>query len=152
MLYGALLLNVCFPVPTATIIGGPDIYVNYGSTINLTCTIRHSPEPPAYIFWYYSRQESNSSSGYPSTKGPVRVIYTRFYYSVCLENSRLFSLLLRDMCTFDRVLIMVAMCIAGGELRLWTGGRQYHHRQRWRHHKQTIDHQRFKVGRRSLLL
>ncbi|XP_073993882.1 protein amalgam-like isoform X2 [Rhodnius prolixus] len=67
-------INLNIVVPTATIIGGPDIYVNYGSTINLTCTIRHSPEPPAYIFWYYSRQESNSSSGYPSTKGPVRVV------------------------------------------------------------------------------
>lgn len=24
-----------------------------GSTINLTCTIKYSPEPPAYIFWYH---------------------------------------------------------------------------------------------------
>ena len=40
-------------VPTATILGGPDLHVDKGSTINLTCTIKYSPEPPAYIFWYH---------------------------------------------------------------------------------------------------
>lgn len=63
--------NRCFvvSVPTATILGGPDIYVNYGSTINLTCTIRHSPEPPAYIFWYYGKDDDNNTS----TKAPLQV-------------------------------------------------------------------------------
>lgn len=40
-------------VPTAAILGGPDLHVDKGSTINLTCTIKYSPEPPAYIFWYH---------------------------------------------------------------------------------------------------
>jgi hypothetical protein len=42
-----------FTVPTATILGGPDLHVDKGSTINLTCTIKYSPEPTAYIFWYH---------------------------------------------------------------------------------------------------
>jgi hypothetical protein len=42
-----------FAVPTATILGGPDLHVDKGSTINLTCSIRFSPEPPVYIFWYH---------------------------------------------------------------------------------------------------
>nr|XP_014285706.1 uncharacterized protein LOC106686744 [Halyomorpha halys] len=68
-------MNMDSQVPTATIIGGPDIYVNYGSTINLTCTITHSTEPPpAYIFWYYSKEDDNTSTNSPSTKGPVRVV------------------------------------------------------------------------------
>ncbi|BES91181.1 Immunoglobulin V-set domain [Nesidiocoris tenuis] len=67
-------INLNIVVPTASIVGGPDIYVNYGSTINLTCTIRHSPEPPAYIFWYYSKEDDNTSTHSPSTKGPVRVV------------------------------------------------------------------------------
>jgi hypothetical protein len=45
-------------VPTATILGGPDIHVDKGSTINLTCTIKYSPEPPAYIFWYHHDEVS----------------------------------------------------------------------------------------------
>lgn len=39
--------------PTALILGGPDLHVDKGSTINLTCTVHFSPEPPAYIFWYH---------------------------------------------------------------------------------------------------
>lgn len=42
-----------FAVPSASISGGPDIHVNEGSTINLTCVVKFSPEPPAYIFWYH---------------------------------------------------------------------------------------------------
>ena len=34
--------------------GSPDVHVNRGSTINLTCVISHTPEPPAYIFWYFN--------------------------------------------------------------------------------------------------
>ncbi|KAJ8975335.1 hypothetical protein NQ317_019601 [Molorchus minor] len=33
----------CPPVPTAQILGGPDLHVDKGSTINLTCSIRFSP-------------------------------------------------------------------------------------------------------------
>ncbi|XP_050725853.1 zwei Ig domain protein zig-8-like [Eriocheir sinensis] len=40
--------------PQAEIIGAPDIHVDMGSAINLTCVISHSPEPPAYIFWYHN--------------------------------------------------------------------------------------------------
>ncbi|XP_063928934.1 protein sidekick-like isoform X1 [Zophobas morio] len=57
-------------VPTAQILGGPDLHVDKGSTINLTCSIRFSPEPPAYIFWYH-REEVIS---YDSTRGGVSVI------------------------------------------------------------------------------
>lgn len=44
--------------PAATILGGPDLYVDKGSTINLTCTIRFGPEPPGYIFWYHENKVS----------------------------------------------------------------------------------------------
>lgn len=48
----------CFSEPAATILGGPDLYVDKGSTINLTCTIRFGPEPPGYIFWYHENKVS----------------------------------------------------------------------------------------------
>lgn len=47
--------------PAATILGGPDLYVDKGSTINLTCTIRFGPEPPGYIFWYHENKVSTFS-------------------------------------------------------------------------------------------
>nr|CAD7404280.1 unnamed protein product [Timema poppensis] len=49
-------------VPTATILGGPELHVDMGSTINLTCTIKYSPEPPAYIFWYHHDEVRNNLS------------------------------------------------------------------------------------------
>lgn len=49
-----------FAAPTATILGGPDFYVQKGSTINLTCTIRLAPdESPAFIFWYHEDEVKN---------------------------------------------------------------------------------------------
>ncbi|XP_047000692.1 zwei Ig domain protein zig-8-like [Schistocerca americana] len=64
----AVTLNIV--VPTATILGGPDLYVNKGSTINLTCTIRYSPEPPAFIFWYHHDEVIS----YDSERGGVSVV------------------------------------------------------------------------------
>ena len=46
-------------VPTAAIHGAPDLHFDKGSTINLTCTIKFSPEPPAYIFWYHLDEVNN---------------------------------------------------------------------------------------------
>lgn len=34
-------------------------FIIIGSTINLTCTIKYSPEPPAYIFWYHHDEVIN---------------------------------------------------------------------------------------------
>ncbi|XP_066255266.1 zwei Ig domain protein zig-8-like isoform X1 [Euwallacea similis] len=58
------------PVPTAEILGGPDLHVDKGSTINLTCSIKFSPEPPAYIFWYHEEEVIS----YDSSRGGVSVI------------------------------------------------------------------------------
>ncbi|XP_069986176.1 zwei Ig domain protein zig-8 [Penaeus vannamei] len=59
--------------PLAEIIGAPDMHVDKGSTINLTCVIAHSPEPPAYIFWYHNGKVVN----YESPRGGVTVTIER---------------------------------------------------------------------------
>ena len=52
--YFVTLLIVClfFSVPHVRIQGAPDLHVDQGSVINLTCIISYSPEPPVYVFWY----------------------------------------------------------------------------------------------------
>lgn len=47
-----------FAEPSTEIIGAPDLYIESGSTINLTCVILNSPEPPAYIFWNHNNAVS----------------------------------------------------------------------------------------------
>ncbi|CAD7092681.1 unnamed protein product [Hermetia illucens] len=56
--------------PTTEIIGAPDLYIEAGSTINLTCVILNSPEPPAYIFWNHN----NAIINYDSPRGGVSVV------------------------------------------------------------------------------
>lgn len=47
-------------VPYTRISGsGNDIIVSAGSTINLTCIISQSPNPPSYVFWYHNDRMIN---------------------------------------------------------------------------------------------
>uniref|UniRef100_A0A8D8Z450 Kin of IRRE-like protein 1 n=1 Tax=Cacopsylla melanoneura TaxID=428564 RepID=A0A8D8Z450_9HEMI len=56
--------------PVTEIIGGPEILVEHGSTINLTCVIRYCPEPPAYIMWSHDQ----AIISYDSERGGVNVM------------------------------------------------------------------------------
>ncbi|XP_047003926.1 zwei Ig domain protein zig-8-like [Schistocerca americana] len=56
--------------PTTEIVGGPDLYIDRGSTINLTCIVLYSPEPPAYIYWSHN----DNIISYDSPRGGVSVI------------------------------------------------------------------------------
>ena len=52
-----VILNVIaenISVPHVRIQGSPDLHIDRGSMINLTCVISYSPQPPAYIFWYHN--------------------------------------------------------------------------------------------------
>ena len=78
-------------VPHVRIQGAPDIHVNQGSAINLTCIISYSPEPPAFVFWYRGNKESTVDIGYSVTGYSVisaivsvlrwdRFLYTNNYW------------------------------------------------------------------------
>ncbi|KAG5683020.1 hypothetical protein PVAND_012330 [Polypedilum vanderplanki] len=56
--------------PLTSIIGGPDVYVHSGSTINLTCIVKNSPESPFAMFWTHNNIEIN----FDSERGGVSVI------------------------------------------------------------------------------
>ncbi len=57
---------MCFflPEPNTTIMGAPEMYISRGSTINLTCIVEHSPEPPSNIQWTHNNQVSTSIKSY----------------------------------------------------------------------------------------
>ena len=38
------------------ILGSPEIYLDVGSTINLTCIIKHTPMPPADVQWKHNKK------------------------------------------------------------------------------------------------
>lgn len=51
-----------FTEPTTDILGGPEMFIDKGSTINLTCIVNDSPEPPAYIFWNHNEAVSTTKT------------------------------------------------------------------------------------------
>lgn len=56
-------------VAKAVVEGGPDLFIRTGSSINLTCEISRSPEPPHFVFWYHNDRMIN----YVSAKGEIRL-------------------------------------------------------------------------------
>lgn len=45
--------------PVTEIHGGADLFINKGSTINLTCVVKYAPEPPPSVTWSHNRQVTN---------------------------------------------------------------------------------------------
>lgn len=45
-----------FTEPVTEIAGGPELFINKDSTINLTCYVRYAPEPPSTIIWSHNHQ------------------------------------------------------------------------------------------------
>ena len=53
-------LNEMCAETMTTILLGSEMLLNVGSTINLTCLVRHTPDPPDHIFWTHNQQVSFS--------------------------------------------------------------------------------------------
>ncbi|XP_051859529.1 zwei Ig domain protein zig-8 [Drosophila albomicans] len=56
----SVYLNIVEPI--TEIIGGPEMHINKGSTINLTCIVKFAPEPPVTVIWSHNRQVINFDS------------------------------------------------------------------------------------------
>ncbi|XP_050689676.1 zwei Ig domain protein zig-8-like [Eriocheir sinensis] len=56
--------------PRTIILGGGDLHVNTGSTINLTCLVLHHARPPDAITWVHQGKEVH----YASARGGVSVV------------------------------------------------------------------------------
>lgn len=53
---------LCISEPITEILGGPDLFINMGSTINLTCLVRYAPEPPPVMRWSHNSQDIDFDS------------------------------------------------------------------------------------------
>lgn len=49
-------------VPTAELLGDGDVFLDNGSTLNLTCVVHFSPTPPEFILWYHRDKVSSAVS------------------------------------------------------------------------------------------
>ncbi|KAF2365908.1 Immunoglobulin I-set [Trinorchestia longiramus] len=64
----SLWLNVV--EPRTRVLGGPDVYINRGSSINLTCVVDYTPRPPDFVIW----KHNNKIISYDSERGGVNVV------------------------------------------------------------------------------
>ncbi|KAF4532269.1 hypothetical protein B566_EDAN007241 [Ephemera danica] len=51
-----------FSEPVTEILGSADLFINTGSTINLTCLVRFAPEPPPAMHWSHNSHAINFDS------------------------------------------------------------------------------------------
>ncbi|KAF8764720.1 lachesin-like isoform X2 [Argiope bruennichi] len=65
----SLSINLNVVVSRAHIPEGPNLYIQSGSTINLTCIITESTSPPVFVFWYHDDRMIN----YDSSRGGIKV-------------------------------------------------------------------------------
>ena len=49
-------------VAAAEIMGGREVHVEAGSTLNLTCVVRNSREKPHYLLWYHRNEVWDTSN------------------------------------------------------------------------------------------
>lgn len=66
-------LDLAVVVPHTEVLGGSDMHVDKGSTINLTCVSKFSPSPPPDVIWFHNEEEI----GYDSPRGGVSVVIER---------------------------------------------------------------------------
>jgi len=62
--------------PKTEILGGPNIHLEEGHTMNLTCMVWNSPEPSKYMFWYHNEEPIS----YNSQRGGVTQITEKGNY------------------------------------------------------------------------
>lgn len=49
----AITVKLSVVVPSAELLGDGNVYLDRGSTLNLTCMVHFSPTPPEFILWYH---------------------------------------------------------------------------------------------------
>ena len=52
----SFIISLLLLDPEVTVLGGPDLFINAGSFINLTCTGHNLPGIPEDVFWYHESQ------------------------------------------------------------------------------------------------
>lgn len=75
---------VLFSEPTTEILGGPELFIDQGSTINLTCLVQFAPEPPPTVGWRHEKQVSGTiyvlfSTTLTKKNGPFRIWFSKWY-------------------------------------------------------------------------
>ena len=84
-----------FLASTSEILGGPDIYKQFGDMINLTCVIKGTAAPPETIYWYHRGKVRYRNHLYSNT-------YIPLMYQFYLGNKLLFQSRWSRRCQYNK--------------------------------------------------
>lgn len=87
----AITVKLQVVVPTVELLGGGAVYLDRGSTLNLTCMVHFSPTPPDFILWYHRDKLVNY--GQPGRSISVKTDH--------FEDTTRSSLLVENATTWD---------------------------------------------------
>ncbi|KAG0421893.1 hypothetical protein HPB47_002246 [Ixodes persulcatus] len=70
-------------IARARILESPDLFINSGSSINVSRAIEHSPEPTVFVFWYHNDHMIN----YDAAKGQNAYVSSLFIRNARPQDS-----------------------------------------------------------------
>ncbi|KAG8314596.1 hypothetical protein J6590_089521 [Homalodisca vitripennis] len=93
--------------PTTEIIGGPEMYINIGSTINLTCVVSFAPEPPPTVLWRHNRKLNGTllSGSLANISSAYRPTESRVLLTLIQEIKRYIPYISFDICKLNGTLL-----------------------------------------------
>ena len=87
-----------FAEAMASILGNPNVFIESGSVLNLTCVVKHSITKPAFIIWKHGTKVSKNlisglccTQGNPNTDyGRLRRLNCKFFTAIIMIQSQMF--------------------------------------------------------------
>ena len=73
------LEKILFSEPHTEILGGDDMHVDWGSTINLTCVSKFNPAPPVDVIWYHNDKVNIKVKPYFELKNKINILKCLVY-------------------------------------------------------------------------
>ena len=74
-----------FSEPHTEILGGDDMHVDWGSTINLTCVSKFNPAPPVDVIWYHNNKVNIELNPYFVLKVKKGLKYDSTMFSILVK-------------------------------------------------------------------
>ena len=85
-MFGTLMQIICAFIsilePSTYVIGGPDMFVDIGSMVNLSCVVSYTEKPPDKVVWLHNEEEI-SFRGPRSGVSVIKTRSTSVYSYIC---------------------------------------------------------------------
>lgn len=129
--------------PTTTILGTPEMYIDTGSTVNLTCIVHGLNEPPTSIAWTHNGYVSYLLWEHLHILSLLPASHWSHSHSLPFTKLDLLSLREKKSATQRKSFSYSLLCSffpkKGNKLRLTSRWSECYHRKEWHYHFLSSD-------------